>query len=247
MDLDPRPLNDTGHDSKDGPDAPSLTRLTTQVSDWLQSFWPLGREEYDASRPTGAPQSAMPHNAAHMAPNDNNPGLNDDMGPMERRSSGNMMPAPAMPPTKPAMPPNNNAMYVPLQERSSNNNDRSTAPPPVLAPSVSSTFLQLASTPSRLLSNISSVFFDRRQSALGGPPGAVRPEAEQDTIAAAMMELHGGHAPPDPSAPPTSELPPPPPSLIRPSISGGKRNSNSLLDDYEETPMETRLRTVPSR
>jgi hypothetical protein len=28
----------------DGIDAPSLTRLTTQVSDWLQSFWPLGDE-----------------------------------------------------------------------------------------------------------------------------------------------------------------------------------------------------------
>lgn len=133
---------------------PPTNRLTANVSDWLASFWPLGKEPDDRSKE---------------------------------------------PPPPP--PPNSG-----------------------LERSISSTIMTLARSPSQFLtslkSGVTSMVFG---SGAGGDPFA-----------------------PIPITQPTSQPLPPPPIMNHPSAGSQTIRRDSLLDDYEESPMETRLRTITS-
>ena len=173
MDLQPTPLSSTpggtasfsqqSQPQEDDVVPPPMNRLTTQVSDWLNSFWPLGKEE--DPRPPAQPQAPK----------------QDDAAP----------------------------------------------PPPTttLEPGISSTLFKLASTPSRLFTNLKSGVTAYFEGSANGP----------------SSEAAAG----DPSAPP----PPPVPGGIAPPpiIGTAAARRSSLLDDYEETAQETALRSVTSR
>ena len=137
---------------------PPMNRLTTQVSDWLNSFWPLGKEEDPRQQ------------AQQQAPKQ------DDAAP----------------------------------------------PPPTttLEPGISSTLFKLASTPSRLFTNLKSGVTAYFEGSANGPSAMAAP-------------------PPPPSIP--GNIPPPP------IIGTAAARRSSLLDDYEETAQETALRSVTSR
>lgn len=136
------PLNDV-----DDVAPPPTNRLTTSVSDWLTSFWPLGKEPDDRAKE---------------------------------------------PPPPP--PPNTG-----------------------LERSISSTIMTLARSPSQFLTSLKSGVTSM---VFGGDPFA-----------------------PIPITQPTPQPEPPPPMM---NHTGGSVRRDSLLDDYEETPMETRLRTITS-
>lgn len=67
--IEPLPLNNNKKRSRDTfeplphTDAPALTRLTTQVSDWLQSFWPIGEDRNGPEEEVEAQQHQPMHAA----------------------------------------------------------------------------------------------------------------------------------------------------------------------------------------
>ncbi|KAI2504346.1 hypothetical protein MHU86_10111 [Fragilaria crotonensis] len=81
--IEPLPLNNNKKRSRDTfeplphTDAPALTRLTTQVSDWLQSFWPIGEDRSGPDEEVEAQQ----HQPMHAA----DPTRHQPQRPKERR------------------------------------------------------------------------------------------------------------------------------------------------------------------
>jgi hypothetical protein len=106
-----------------------------------------------------------------------------------------------------------------------------TPPPPVLEPGISSTLMGLVRTPSRLLtslkSGVTSMMFAEMNS-------------NNSDINNSNHSSEGYRE---------SVVPPPPSNNMAPHMLGGAsaQRRDSLLDDYEETPLEKSLRSVSSR
>jgi hypothetical protein len=141
---------------------PPMNRLTTQVSDWLNSFWPLGKD--------GLPEEP-----------------------------------------KEETPP----------------------PPPVLEPGMSSTFMDLVRTPSRLLTSLKSGV----TSMLFAEMNSNNDDNDINNSNHSSQDLG------------QSVVPPPPSNNMAPHMLGNAtaQRRDSLLEDYEETPLEKSLRSVSSR
>lgn len=211
---DTTPLPDTGipPEFSDAPEAPPLSRLTSQVSDWLQSFFPLQLETTETL---------------------------DDVSDSEEKS------------------PDTTDPYV---------SEEAVPNPPELEHSVSEALLKLATGPSRFFSNFSSIF-DRSQSsgASSAPSSCVQSgtrvvsddssgmQQNQQQIGrmfqgpmppAGMPNMQQYSMPGGMSQPPVGM---PPMTELRRRNGGSyptETKRPSLLDDYEETSIEARLRTV---
>jgi hypothetical protein len=182
-------------------EVPPLTRLTSQVSDWLQSFFPLSADtEAPEVQPLdGAPEDVKP--------------------PAVEAGEG----------------------------------DEEIPPPLPLARSVSSALLALATSPSRFLSGLSSLW-DRT------PSDEIRAAAEEEAMEgldgeAAVLppRLQFGGSLGSISFPEvlgqSEQLIAPPPPIEEGQVSWGTRmrdqdHHDSLLDDVEETEEEERFRNL---
>jgi len=264
QDYEPRPL-DTSGDFKPNSDVPSLTRFTTQVSDWLASFWPLNRESSSDMAQHQMQQDVMQQ--IHLPPN------SMQIQQIQHHNQNAMQ--------RVAQQQNQLGSNLQQQQQQqqqghhllSDNGTDGPPQPPVLAPTVSSTFLKLASSPSRLLSGL-SMFFDRGQSSqqvqstmtsgiptsmgisgktsiqnLGGSSNFLQNQVEASNVfgnESMGMGLNSGMGQGTCLHPGTT-LGMGPPALGRPSVGVKASSGRSLLDDYEESAMETRLRNVPSK
>lgn len=94
--------------------------------------------------------------------------------------------------------------------------------PADLDTSVSATLLKMAGTPSKLFSGLTSFFVDRAMSE-------ALPLRDKTTVALGNGTSVASSATNKNATAPTGLT---------------KKSQNSLLDDYDESPMETRLRTV---
>ena len=106
-----------------------------------------------------------------------------------------------------------------------------TPPPPVLEPGISSTLMGLVRTPSRLLTSLKSgvtsmIFADMNSNNSDINNSNHSSEAYEQSL-----------------------VPPPPSNNMAPHMLGdaSSQRRDSLLDDYEETPLEKKLRSVSSR
>jgi hypothetical protein len=209
-----------------GPDAPSLTRLTTQMSDWLQSFWPLGDErgreqsQQMQQMQMQQQQEQMQHQQMHYQ-QQNNSNNNNTMSQEELQrqlldmstslnqlqsqlqnsnnnngnnggnsTGNNLNGSNSINNNNSASTDISNQVQMQMQQLqkmrdsivasamdNNNYNNAPSAPPMTLTASVSSTFLQLASSPSRLFSGLSTFFSENGQksraiSQVGGPGGS---------------------------------------------------------------------------
>lgn len=205
--------------------APSLTRLTTQVSDWLTSFWPVNK--------TGAAARAPGANQQPLQDPSNPMGYNDKTGFADMHqinSARNMQQQQMMAMINDSKPGMNVAPSLGAAQM-----DDGDAPIPPsagrLESSVSTTLLKLASSPSKIFAGIST-FFSSNNNEDELPPA--------DTNL--FDEVTNNE---DDNKSSSNSIPPPPPSgLGMPVGRRSSRKSSDLLDDYEETPMEARLRAV---
>jgi hypothetical protein len=200
-DTTPLPEKGMPPDFSDIPEAPPLSRLTSQVSDWLQSFFPL-QETLETTET-----------------------LDDDDSYTEEKS----------------------------QTDSVDPSEEEEVPkPPELEHSVSKALLELATAPSRFFSEVTSIFDRQFSAASSAPSSRLQSGPSVVSLESSGQKQNGGMPPagmsnmqqfPGMSQPPF--MPPPMTELRRTNASyAPKRNRPSLLDDYEETPMEARLRTV---
>jgi hypothetical protein len=208
---DTTPLSERGIPSEfsDTPEALPLSRLTSQVSDWLQSFFPLQLETTETLVDVSDSEEKSPDTIDTSA------------------------------------------------------SEEAVPNPPELEHSVSEALLKLATGPSRFFSNLSSIF-DRSQSSRASSAPSLqsgtRAVSNESSGMQRNQQQNGGMF--QRSMPPSGI-----PNMQQYSMSGGmslpqfgmppmtelRRNGGSfppkskrpsLLDDYEETPMEARLRTV---
>ena len=209
--------------------APALTRLTTQVSDWLTSFWPVNKgEDPNKQRQqrnnmgqgmnvNNSMQNQMMQQNQMMMGGGNGGGMNNMMGPPSgvgiSNINNNNMPMPSQLSSEQL----NNVMDAP---RVSSRRASVDIPPPArLESSVSTTLLKLASSPSKMLAGISTFFSNTSSGFVDGNPGEPNPLRED-------------------------ALPAPPAGLGRPMGRRPSNRSSDLLDDYEETELEARMRAV---
>ena len=269
QEFEPRPL---AGDFKQGGAAPGLTRFTTQVSDWLTSFWPLQREQ------SSEISQQQVHQLQQLERNNMNQQFSDGNMQGQQQAVQTHIQHLGM------FQQQHMEQVGSVQRRQQTQQQISRIggggpQPPQLSQSVSSTFLKLATNPSRIFSGLST-FFDRNQnpsqvlSTVTAPFGKhasmgmntgtglqhqnienggnqnmsnntlgiqAMPSIfmENQSIAFATKndtKAAGGNA--------TSLGPP----LLGQPAKGTKAAApRSLLDDYEDTPMELRLRTVSSR
>jgi hypothetical protein len=203
---------------------PPLSRLTSQVSDWLQSFWPIGSRPNDDAIPSAItkqiqipepiekekpvittvppPKLTKSSTVANGPPNTNTRKRGTSLKPFPNASSSAPATSAAV---AAACPLDSDADPVDVALAS--------IPPSELEQSVSATLLKLASTPSKLFSGLTSFFGPNEE--------------------AASSQRH------------------PPPSIGLSKNGDGDRRPSlskiSLLDDYEETPDEARLRNIVSK
>jgi len=159
---------------------PALTRLTTQVSDWLNSFWPVPAPTATAAAPGASPAATAPSRVpartappiVMISPPEPHGSIQiNTIPPMEHANRKNeeeqnkeddvevqSRPAPSQDSTESrtdtSPPPLGDAKPTVMFQESST--FRST--PTELEQSVSATLLKLASTPSRFFSGISMLF-----------------------------------------------------------------------------------------
>jgi hypothetical protein len=217
--------------------APALTRLTSQVSEWLTSFWPVatrgeslaGRTALLAHAAAAAPP--LPTTTAlapgQVPPKGQTPVIftvprPEPVGPIEINTIPPLFQTRdgVPPPTRAAAATESTTSSIDpdfLLRTSSGAEDR--PPPTELEQSVSTTLLSLAATPSRLFSGISGLFGDGPEDTAKEPPPAGGGKRS-------LLDDHEDT---------------PQEARLRASL---KRNKPSLLDDYEETPMEARMRSV---
>lgn len=237
--------------------APSLTRFTSQVSDWLNSFWPVEQVAQQRGQ-----QSSVPHvqnTAARISqPNSATEAvataasvparLNQAMAATAAASlPQNSVPAKpelvkeAPKPSKSSrkrksssMPPLPYGFDGGIDDTSKNNGAAYQIPmdamPTELEQSVSSTLLKLAASPSKLFSGLTSFFGDPGETSM---MTATTTTGQQQSEGQSMKKQAAASIP----SPPAGQVPPQAAGKSKPSKS-------SLLDDYDETPMEARLRTV---
>ena len=211
--------------------APSLTRLTTQVSDWLTSFWPVNKGGAGGGTSDSQPRqrtsmsSRMSGSGGMMENHMRQQRSMNGRGSLQQQQMMAMM---------------NNIDNGRIDDRGSSNrvarlsvtrldDDDSPIPPPAegrLESSVSTTLLKLASSPSKIFAGIST-FFSGSNNDEDVPP------ADANLFDAVDNDDD-------------NNIPPPPPAagLGLPVGRPSSRKSDDLLDDYEETEMEARLRTV---
>lgn len=166
----------------DGAAPPPMGRLTTQVSDWLTSFWPLGKEQQMQQQQMQQRQQQMQQQM------------------QQQQAESQAAPPP---------PPGDN-----------------------LERSISSTLFNLARSPSQFLTSLKTGV----TSMFGGDDLNPVPVARTSFIGTPHAGNLGGD------------------NGIANSMQGGgavigtaSTGKDSLLDDYEETPLESRLRSVSSR
>jgi hypothetical protein len=215
--------NTNAPDMPGGPDAPSLTRLTTQMSDWLQSFWPLGDErgrqqsqQIQQMQVQQQQQQMQQQQMQYQQQNNNGNTMSQEelqRQLMEMSTSLNQLQSQLQKSNNNNNGNSGNNNIINSNGNTSNNNDNSfstdisnqvqmqmqqlqkmrdsivsstmdnnnsnapPAPPTTLTASVSSTFLQLAASPSRLFSGLSTFFSENGQksrvmSQVGGPGGS---------------------------------------------------------------------------
>ena len=165
---------------------PPVNRMTTQVSGWLTSFWPVGKDGQQGQQEQQPPPPPPGENLERS--------ISSTLFNFARRPFGQQ--EQQQPPPPPPPPPGNN-----------------------LERSISSTLFNMARSPSQFLTNFKS--------------GVTSMFAVDQSQPARMATSSFG--------PPA--VPPPPAGTTM----GMGTSGSSLLDDYEETPMETRLRTVSSK
>lgn len=217
--------------------APALTRLTTQVSDWLNSFWPVpptaGKSGAPGSIAPAPPRVAPPIvNIPPPAPAGDIkittiPPLKTNGHRQSKTAAAASLP---QQPTATSQPPAIAALSTSLKEPPSTATTSGStaeesldvgAPPTELEHSVSATLLKLATQPSRFFSGISALF------------GEDEPPPKMTTTApplAGTKRSQGSLLDDDDEVPIVT--------------AGMKKRRTSLLDDYEETPMEARMRSI---
>jgi len=186
-------------ESQEGPIAPALTRLTTQVSDWLTSFWPVGKGPGQSSNTRKSSQQQQMMNNNNMI---RGGGMDDNVALSAQLRSNQMGAA--------GIEGNNNNS----SRRASRDDLANSIPPPgQLESSVSTTLLKLASSPSKILAGISTFFGNDHDGS-----------TDQNSLE------------PDPL----------PPTGLAGTQMGRRQSkkSSDLLEDYEETEMEARMRAV---
>jgi hypothetical protein len=242
--------------------APALTRLTTQVSDWLTSFWPVGKGEDPKARRTsqgnnnaffgrgGGMMNQMPPQGGNFGGNNQLVGdSNTMMAPMNRPN-----PAASRGSRSSSMMNNNNSnikseMGMPAQLSPARLNsggiggddsddDIDIPQPATLESSVSTTLLKLASSPSKILAGISTFF--------SSEPSGFQDQRRQSQRQQQPPPRNDSPSPFDDDPLLDDPVPPPPPpgGLGVPVGRRSSRRSSDLLDDYEETELEARMRAV---
>lgn len=227
--------------------APTLTRLTTQVSDWLKnSFWPVSQQQPKKDKKMSRPLAFGTATAiSTLIPP---PAEGNGYGRNNEGSSGlriTTIPPPSAP--KPVqintIPPiwgkpgeilSNSGVpssQTTSQQQSNEKSEVEEAPkmPSEVERSVSASLLALASTPTNFFNGLSSFFGDNSAGNNGSSVASQQ---------AAMT--------PTP-LPSTATLPSTPTDVAaqHSSAVGFKKSARSLLDDDDETPAEARLRSVP--
>ena len=211
--------------------APELSRFTSQVSDWLNSFWPMpedgpsktasNRMQPRAALPLVTLEEEQPSDEAiaavagrplppkkrpaEGAEQDSKPSAAPDAVRLDRKI--NKRKSLTMPPLPYASVPDRTTPHCPNNETA-----RHSLLPSELEQSVSATLLQLASSPTKLFSGLTSYFAD---------------DLDSET---ALKEKKRSADNND--------------NVDEDQNSKRLRKRESLLEDYEETPMEARLRLV---
>lgn len=209
---------------------PAMTRFTSQVSDWLNSFWPT--DTLNTGRQASIQQ--VQQTAATLAPP-----AKDDTQPLDMKMPASMAVAVPSKLSHRASAPSRKRKaqsslprlpYGGSDDGGDDNNydidgHASSYPfpyrgtmPTELEQSVSATLLKLAGSPSRFFSGLTSFFGETGVSAAvtNQPPqdDEVMPWDDDRKAPAAIM------------------------------ASSTKKSQNNLLDDYDESPMEARLRSL---
>jgi hypothetical protein len=214
--------------------APALTRLTSQVSEWLTSFWPVAtRGESLTSRTALLAHAASAAPALPVAPGQVPPKGQapviftvpppEPVGPIEINTIPPMKHYQRMPhatqPLAATESTSSSTLGLDVLVQTASRED-ARPPPTELEQSVSTTLLSLAGTPSRLFSGISGLFGDAPE---GGD--------NEKKLGSGKRSLLDDHE----DTPEEARLR---------AAASLKRNKPSLLDDYDETPMEARMRSV---
>jgi hypothetical protein len=202
--IEPLPLNKKpASTSPTPPEAPALTRLTTQVSDWLQSFWPLGDGERVRNTMIQAQQQQLQQQQQQLQQQILNQQTmfsnNQDMASLQGNIA-NLANIQRQLAQQSAATSNDiiaNQVQFQMQQLQQNMQSQSSiqmnhlrgsvAAPPALNPSVSSTLLQLATSPSRLLSGLSSFFSERKTTVIGNDMSNIDGGRRGLTNASGMM------------------------------------------------------------
>jgi hypothetical protein len=225
-----------------GSPAPALTRFTSQVSDWLNSFWPT--DSANAGRQTSAMLDQENLSQGSHAESADLPPPDEPIVPsisMSWTTSSSTIPN-----SNPSRKRKAHAALprLPYGVRGSSGikavgNDPSSAAldgllqPTELEHGVSATLLKMAGAPSKLFSGLTSFFSDRGISA-SAAAGTTNNMSQTGSIGVAQSLL------PITPAAVADEMG----RGSSSSSSMAKKSQASLLDDYEESPMEARLRTV---
>ena len=206
----------------DGIDAPSLTRLTTQVSDWLQSFWPLGdernRHKSMKTQPQLPPNSNIHYRQMQLQQQQQ---LQEQFSQQQQQQQRPMQPMDAQEIQQQLLLMAKNLSNL-QQQIQSTQDDHSTItadqiqmqmeqlqrmsdsisntrappapppPPPTLQANVSSTVFQLASTPSRLFAGLSAFFSDSKSSDLSQHGGNGRVMNRMDNAMTSTAGIGSG-------------------------------------------------------
>lgn len=269
QEFEPRPL---AGDLKQGGEVPGLTRFTTQVSDWLTSFWPLQREQSsEISQQQAQEHQQLERNNMNQKFSDDNLQGQQEAVQAQMQNLGRFQ--------QQQMEHIGSVQRRQQTQQQTSRTGDGNPQPTQLSQSVSSTFLKLATNPSRIFSGLST-FFDRNQNpsqiqSLVTAPCSIHTNIGMSTgnslqhdnidiggnqsmsnntlgiqiIPSVFMENQSMALKPQNSLQSTGKnftslIPP----AFGQTISGTKAAaSRSLLDDYEDTPMELRLRTVASR
>ena len=234
--------------------APALTRLTSQVSDWLNSFWPVQPRAGEGSPPvsevpdaTSAPAPAMSELPRGVAPPIVTIPPPEPPGPIQINTIPPLQKAenPKGKETEPKQTNETTADKVDDDDEKVTES-LSDAPPlldasrPSMAPtelehSVSATLLKLASTPSKFFSGISALFVDDDEAK--GPPRKASPVTTMTTSDTEPPVIAGT------KRSKASLLDDDEEDKTMPTM-GTKKRRTSLLDDYEDSEVDARMRTV---
>jgi len=220
---------------------PALTRLTTQVSDWLNSFWPVpatatGPPAAPEQVPAGAtppivmispPEPQGPIQIHTIPPMTNSSLKKEDAEPNPVASRDNNRADTSPPPLGDAKP------TLTFQDSSSLR-----APPTELEHSVSATLLKLASTPSKFFSGISMLFGEDNEDTANKATGPQPAAADDGPILAGTKRSKASLLDDDSDDDDKNN------NKLSAMAPAAKKHRSSLLDDHEDSLTEAQFRTV---